>query len=417
MILYLKYLATEFLTLIAGFRRHFLRTKVIVITGSSTKSTTALLIGHILSDGNSVYVSAGHNLHINAVRALLNVKWNTKFLIVEVGASEKGNLKKTCRLLKPDISIVTLVALEHKSYFKKLETLAVEKSQIVLATKPNGLVFLNADDNLVLNMRALITQKVITFAQHNKGADYQVLNSEFNSDSRLKIKVKHQSQIIKLDTQFYGEHYWLSLLSAFAVATELDIPATTIVKQITSFQPLLERGGLIKVTNGSRFLLDTNKAPYHSLHLALAMAKSFTASRKRIVIGHISDSNMSNNKTYQSAYDMAKQFADEVIFVGSHIHRPKKSQEDLTKLTLFDSTLEVFNYLNTTLIDNELIIIKGSSDLHLERIALAHIKDFDCWQTRCGKKYSCLDCGIFYGKPNSLIKNLSLRPKIKNKNV
>jgi UDP-N-acetylmuramoyl-tripeptide--D-alanyl-D-alanine ligase len=43
------------------------------------------------------------------------------------------------------------------------------------------------------------------------------------------------------------------------------------------------------VENGPVFIVDTAKAPYHSLKLAFDMIGGFSAPRRRIVMGQVSD--------------------------------------------------------------------------------------------------------------------------------
>ncbi len=165
---------------------------------------------------------------------------------------------------------------------------------------------------------------------------------------------------------------------------------------MASFEPVLERCGVLTVRRGPTFVVDTAKAPWHSIGLSFEMLAGARAPRKRIVLGQMSDFTGSNRK-YRDAYRMASAVADEVIFVGDHAHRSEATPQDIAsgKFAAFTTPREVFDHLQATAIPGELILLKGSGNLHLERIALAFARDVACWTPKCGKTLACLDCKNF----------------------
>ena len=129
---------------------------------------------------------------------------------------------------------------------------------------------------------------------------------------------------------------------------------------------------------------------------ALADAK---VPRKRLILGHMSDFPGSDSK-YRKAYASARPIADQVVFVGDHSHRSKASQKDRDegRFLAFATPFEVAEHIGRTATSGELVLIKGSSDLHLERIALSWTGDVKCWVPICGLRESCQACGL-YGTP------------------
>lgn len=139
------------------------RLKLIGVTGSSGKSTTAFMIYHILKesgknvglistvgayiDGNEIDIG----LHVTTPDAhnipkLLHkmVQKNCEYAVIEVSshALSQGRLGN----LKFDISTITNITSDHLDWHKTWEKYANAKSKIVDMTKPNGTVVLNSDD-------------------------------------------------------------------------------------------------------------------------------------------------------------------------------------------------------------------------------------------------------------------------------
>jgi UDP-N-acetylmuramoyl-tripeptide--D-alanyl-D-alanine ligase len=147
---------------------------------------------------------------------------------------------------------------------------------------------------------------------------------------------------------------------------------------------------------GPHFIVDAAKAPWHSLTLAFDMVARSTFARKRIVLGQLSDFAGSNNK-YAQAYSGAREIADQVIYAGDHAHRSKANQADRDsgRFVELRTAKEVSDYVAQTAQPDELILIKSSSSLHLERVALAWTHNVQCWVPVCGKTEGCEQCGLY----------------------
>lgn len=369
--------------------------KFIAITGSSAKSTTTALLSHILR-GNSVVQEQVEVNHLRPIRnSIARLDGRKDYLVVEAAAYQLGQMKRMAALLQPDVAIVTLVGLEHKSAFGSAENLAAEKSELIAGVRRDGLVLLNADDPLVMGMAARTSARVVTYGRSSH-AHYRAVDIASAFPERLSMTVVWSGGSLAVKTNFIGDHFWLPTAAAVAAAIELGVAPEEIAARIRTFEPLPERCGIVSVPNGPHFILDTTKAPWHSVQLALNIVAKATAPRKRIILGHMSDFTGSNTK-YGVFYRMAREVADQVIFVGNHSHRSKATQQELdeNRFVAFATTQQAAAYIQETAIAGEVVLLKGSVDLHLERIALNQITDVKCWAISCGKRAGCRSCGHY----------------------
>jgi UDP-N-acetylmuramoyl-tripeptide--D-alanyl-D-alanine ligase len=146
------------------------------ITGSSGKSTSASLLGHIMGAHGNVHLQVQANTIAALVRTLykrLRRAGKVDYVVFEAGASDFGTIETVARMLKPDLALVTMVRLEHVGKFKTLEAVAQEKRALVDALKPDGIAVLNCDDPLVLAMASGAKWRTATFGQA-ENADYRV---------------------------------------------------------------------------------------------------------------------------------------------------------------------------------------------------------------------------------------------------
>ncbi len=365
------------------------------ITGSSGKSTVTALLGHILASHGPVHVELlFHSLEMLA-RMLSRRIDGVNYVVVEVSASGINSIKPLAEMLRPHVAVVTMVRLEHVSSFRTLENVAREKRALVDMLEPGGLAVLNADDPNVLAMASGQAQRFVTFGESD-AADYRVAEISAAYPRMLGFKLHWRGGVLDLETPFPGEHFWLPTAAAAATALELGVPAQAVKDRIATFQPRENRCQAIVPEGGPHFILDSVKAPWHSLPLALDMVAKSTLGKKRIVLGQLSDFTDSNAK-YARAYKSTREIANQVIYVGEHAHRSKASQadRDAGRFVELRTPKEVSDYIRQTAEPGELILLKSSSNLHLERIALAWTHDVKCWVAECGKTDGCQQCGLY----------------------
>lgn len=365
------------------------------VTGSSGKSTTVALLAHILAGHGRVKTQLKFNDRRATLKTLVRGSQRNDYVVLELGIGGEEPMRPAAQALRPDVAVVTLVELEHKSEFRSKEAVAAEKSELVAAVRPGGMALLNRDDPLVMAMADRSDARVVTFGQSEE-ADFRATDIAASFPELLSFTVNWGDQSLALTTRFVGTHFWMPTLAAAATALSLGVPPQLVAERVAAFEPLLERCGVISTGDGPAFILDTTKAPWHSIKLAFDSVQQASAVHKRIVLGHMSDFAGSDQK-YRNAYRWAREAADQVIFVGQHAHRSKASQRDRDegRFVEFRTPQDAAAHIRGTAVPGEVILLKGSVDLHLERIALSWLYDVKCWVTACGQNSGCLDCGRY----------------------
>ncbi len=385
----------------AVFARQRSAATFVAVTGSSGKTTTAALIAHILSGVASVRSQVGTNVYRAHLRSLQHSPAE-RYFVSETGSFGPGTLQPVLDVVRPIVGVVTLVALEHKSAFRTVEAVAEEKGKLLEGLPANGLAVLNHDDPRVVAMAQRTKARSVTFGQ--TGGDYVMSNVRCEAPGDLRLAITYAGEAFEIATALTGMQQTLAVGAAFACTHQLGVPPAVIAERIGNFRPLFARCSVHRVPNGPVFINDTAKAPYHSIYLALEMLAGFQASRKRIVIGHISDSSGSN-EIYAKIYRAARAIADQVIYIGQHSHRSKAPAEDIAggRFVRFEGVEAAAQFLKETTIPGELILLKGAGNLHLERLMLTFFTSIRCWKDACGRKGHCppadgTGCGL-YGVP------------------
>lgn len=149
--------------------------------------------------------------------------------------------------------------------------------------------------------------------------------------------------------------------------------------------------------------------------LAYDIAASADAPYRRIVQGTISYIVGDTGEAYREAYAMARESADEVIFVGPFATLSGAPDEDRRGGRFFEfaDVRSAHEHLARTARRGEVIVIKGSLRNHLERMAIAFQDEVRCEEPACGFKVNCLTCGL-YGHPFSEHKAIRKSRRIDN---
>jgi UDP-N-acetylmuramoyl-tripeptide--D-alanyl-D-alanine ligase len=381
----------------ARIKRGRSRATFIAVTGSSGKTTTVSLLTHILSAESKVRTQVVSNGFDNMVTTLRRLAKDDQFVVLELATSGPGQLDRVTRLVRPDISIVTLVALEHFPAFRTIEEVAQEKAALVRALPESGRAILNADDANVRAMADATNAPAILFG--SAGADYGVKDVRTSAQGTLTFTLRHGDRSIDLDSQLIGAHNWLAVSAAVTCALEVGVSPETIVARVASFAPVPTRLSVHKMADGPTFILD-GKAPLHSILLPLEALGTMSVPRKRFVLGNISDYRGNPVAKYRDTYVAARAVANEVIVVGTAARKIKPLPEDLQsgRFRAFESVEAASAYLKATALAGEVILAKSARGLHLERLMLDSVEGVRCWANECGSKASCFDCGL-YRKP------------------
>lgn len=374
-------------------------TRFIAVSGSSAKTTTCSLLDHILSAFAGTTSQYSMNTMPVISQFMRTMGRESDYAIVEAGVDALDRMKPMARLIRPHIAVLTMIRMEHKKHMPDLDIIAREKGYLIENMARSGVAFLNADDEQTDGLAQRANGQVITFGR-GEAADYRAVKISSSYPDRLSLLVCSSELKLELQTQLVGEHFWLPVTVAAAVAHHLGVPPDVIARQIASFEPVLGRCSVVELPDDRHFVMDTFKAPQHSLAQSFEIARTARASRRRIVLGQLSDTTGSSTSSHRKTYRLARDCADEIIFVGDHAHRHNASKEDVEsgKVVNFKEVREAADYLRRTSMPGEFVLMKSNSKLHLERAVLAQNEVVQCWEHTCKLKIDCTTCGL-YGFP------------------
>ena len=209
---------------------------VVGVTGSVGKTTTKDLLRSCL--GSSFRVSASErsfNNELGLPLTLLNSPDDVEWVVLEMGARGAGHIARLAAIGRPDVGIVTSVAMAHVEFFGDLEGVARAKSELVTALPSTGLAVLNFDDPLVARMAVVSPCPILSYAVE-AAADVRAERVILDDDLRPRFTLSSPWGAGEVRLAVHGIQQVPNALAAAAAALWCGSPLEGIVDALATRQ-------------------------------------------------------------------------------------------------------------------------------------------------------------------------------------
>ncbi len=155
---------SEGLTLLARRRRARWTGTLIGITGTNGKTTCKDLCAAMLAGAGPVHATRGNlNNRLGVPLTLLGLRGGHRFAVVEMGASDLGQIAALAELAAPGIGVITNAADAHLAEFGSLQGVIRGKGELLDALPGTGTAVLNADSPGFDDWRGRARCKVVSW--------------------------------------------------------------------------------------------------------------------------------------------------------------------------------------------------------------------------------------------------------------
>ncbi|OMH33207.1 UDP-N-acetylmuramoyl-tripeptide--D-alanyl-D-alanine ligase [Tersicoccus sp. Bi-70] len=221
---------------------------VVGITGSAGKTTTKDLTTALLAtQGPTVGPIGSYNGEVGVPLTVFTAGPQTRFLVIEMGATQRGNIAYLADMVRPDLGAVLMVGTAHLGEFGSVENIVATKGELVEALPASGIAVLNHDDDRVRSMADRTGATVLWFtADPDAGATPELANAVRASDLRtdadghpvftlhLPAGPAGAAQEHPVHSRLIGVHHVGNLLASAALAHAAGVPGATIAEVLTT---------------------------------------------------------------------------------------------------------------------------------------------------------------------------------------
>ena len=381
--------------------------KIIAITGSVGKTSTKDAIFTILSKFKKVRKSQkSFNTEIGLPMTILGLSyaWSSpiswienilkgfflilwkhpypEYLILEVGVGKPGDITKyVAPWLHPDIVVVTRFPDKpvHVEFFGSAEKIMEEKSALAFALKKDGILILNHDDEKVYALHSKANKKTVSFGMNNRATYRATFPTYINDNDRvggISFKLLYNGNTFPIMLpHVVGMHYMSSALAAIACACEVGCDLLASVNIISEYVTPPSRLSIIEGINNSNIIDDTYNASPVAMEAAILVLKELKGERKIAVLGDMLELGKFTEEEHRLVGENIAKIADMLVVVGPRakfiadgaLEHGFKQKDIYT----FDSSKTVAKFLEGIVESGDLILIKGSQGVRLERAVKA----------------------------------------------
>ena len=349
----------EALQKLANYHRNKTKSKIIALTGSNGKTTSKELIHLVLKEKfNTISTLGNFNNHIGVPLSLLQIKEDTEFSVIELGANNFGEIDLLTKIVEPDYGYITNFGKAHLEGFKTLKGVIKAKTELY-----NWII--QNDKTLIINNDDLEQIKFNIYKNFSFGSKTKS-NYNFEYIPEKKVMVKSSEIIYK--SNIYGDYNFSNICAAISIGLHFGVDSKKIQKSLLNYKLKNNRSQLIKLKSQEIILDAYNANPTSMTHAIESFSK--TKGSKAVILGDMFELGNNALDEHKKIVEIVKNNKiDKSYFIGKDFF----NSHDNTESLFFYKTKENF-YDDVNKINEKQILIKGSRAMKMEEIINKKLK-------------------------------------------
>lgn len=299
------------------FASQYTNAKLICITGSNGKSTTATLTWFILKNGGLKVALAGN---IGKSFALQVAREDADYYVLEISSFMLDDIKD----FRADIAVLLNITPDHLDrYDYKMDNYVDSKFKVIQNQKADD-IFIYCEDDLEIKKglsRHVPVAKTYTFSQQIENIDGAFLNEQ----NEIIIRVNNQNPFtMSIDElALQGKHNIYNNMASGIVAKVLELRNETIRESMGEYQNIPHRLEHVACIGGVNFINDSKATNVNSVWYGL---ESFPPNIV-LILGGVDKGN-----DYQMLKNLVNSKVSSIVCIGEDTKRIHEAFEEDTEV-------------------------------------------------------------------------------------
>jgi len=237
------------------FAFRYTRAKIAAVTGSNGKTTTTLLLGHVLKSAGLDVLVAGN---VGFGFALSIAERDYDYIVLELSSFQLDGIQN----FRSDVAILLNITPDHLDrYDYKLENYAASKFRITKNQTEQDVLIYNSDDALikVLNTKAKKLPISLKSEQTEGG---------FYNNNEIIINLNNKTMTMQ-ELALQGKHNIFNSMAAAMAARVFEVKDTVIRQAMIDFQNVEHRLEYVLTVHGIDFVNDSKATNVNACWYAL----------------------------------------------------------------------------------------------------------------------------------------------------
>ncbi len=358
----------EALGQLARFHRRRVSARVCAVTGSNGKTTTKDLLGAALRTRYRVHATSGNlNNLVGVPLTLLACPPGTEVIVAEVGTNVPGEVARIAGILEPDAAVITNISAEHLEGLGDLEGVLREETSI-LPWLPVGGPAVVPDEPAIVADRARKLTHTVRVAGFTQRANAGFRGEHLELDESGRARFRWAARDVRL--QLRGRHNALNALLALAMARAWNVDDGAAVAALAEL-PAAKMRAEFHCFGDVTVIADCYNSNPGSLRAAIELLSSVPRHGGRVaVLGTMLELGAHSRALHaQAAREIAARDIDRIVATGEFVPAFASLSAELGERLVSElDPLEAWDQIAHDLAGNEVILLKGSRGVQLERL-------------------------------------------------
>jgi len=237
------------------FAFRYTKAKIAAITGSNGKTTTTLLLGHVLKNAGYDVLVAGN---VGVGFALSISERDYDYIVLELSSFQLDGIKN----FRSDVAILLNITADHLDrYDYRLENYSASKFKITENQKEQDFLVYNADDEIVKEIKTKAKKLPISLKNEQK-------EGGFLNKNELIIKLNNNTMTMQ-ELALQGKHNIFNSMAAAMAARVFEVKDSVIRQSMIDFQNVEHRLEYVLTVHGIDFINDSKATNVNACWFAL----------------------------------------------------------------------------------------------------------------------------------------------------
>nr|WP_246480563.1 UDP-N-acetylmuramoyl-tripeptide--D-alanyl-D-alanine ligase [Motiliproteus sediminis] len=344
---------------------------LVAVTGSSGKTSVKEMLAEVLRTRGVVHATRGNlNNHIGVPLTLLELDDAHRYGVIELGASAAGEIAYTVGLTRPQVAILNNAGGAHLEGFGSLEGVVRAKGEIFDGLDSDGVGVVNLDDpHAEVWLEQLRGKRALTFSLKSAAADLFASHLEPGSDGCYRFVLNTHSDQVAVALSVVGRHAVSNGLAAAAAAFALGFTLAEIATGLERFVGVPGRLRVMRGRGGVRLIDDSYNANPESVKAAVRVLADLPGPRV-LVLGNMAELGADSEALHADIGRYAAAHGvNQLVAVGRLAANAAHAFG--ADAPCFDDCAAASAWLQNTISDDSVVLVKGSRSAHMEDVIKA----------------------------------------------
>jgi UDP-N-acetylmuramoyl-tripeptide--D-alanyl-D-alanine ligase len=351
-----------------NYRKKF-EVPLVAVAGSCGKTTTKDMLAAMLAQTRKVTATDGNlNNLIGAPLMLLRMDSNTEAAVLEIASNAPGEIDQLARMLSPTAGIITNIGPVHLEGFGNIEGVFKEKSSMIPHIRSGGLAVIYDDDVPPERVRTMFDGEIVTFGLREESDFFATdIRQDIDTGTQFLLNGEHE-----LSIPILGAHNVLNAIAAIAAATRLGVDMGAIRGGLEKFSASAMRMEVSEY-RGASIINDAYNANPRAMRESIATILKASAERRILALGDMLELGEMATTAHRSLGQYIGRAGIDLLYAcgefgGEVVDGAIESGMQAERAYRCEDTEEIAASLKYILRDGDILLVKGSRGMRMERV-------------------------------------------------